>query len=58
MGQKGSKYARKHLLTQTEMPAQKSAQPHQILKDKLSDDNRIIWDILCEPSNFEGGNTS
>lgn len=53
MGQKGSKYARKHLLTQTEMPAQKSAQPHQILKDKLSDDNRIIWDILCEPSNFE-----
>ncbi len=53
MGQKGSKYARKHLLQQNEAAAQKSAQPHQVLKDRLSDDNQIIWDILCEPNNFE-----
>lgn len=53
MGQKGSKYARKHLLDNTETQELNSAQPNHSAKNKLSDDNQIIWDILCEPYNFE-----
>ena len=32
---------------------QQSAAPHQAVKNKLSDDNQIIWDILSEPYHFE-----
>ena len=53
MGQKGSKYARKHLLDNTETQELNSAQPNHSAKNKLSNDNQIIWDILCEPYNFE-----
>ena len=53
MGQKGSKYARKHQTASPKINEQKSAAPHQAIKDKLSEDNQIIWDILSEPYNFE-----
>lgn len=51
MRQKGSKYARKHLIPQTSVAP--NTEPQQLLKNKLSDDNQIIWDILCEPNQFE-----
>ena len=53
MGQKGSKYARKHLMENSEPSALASARKNEAPKNKLSDDNQIIWDILCEPYNFE-----
>lgn len=53
MGQKGSKYARKHQIISPKANEQQSAAPHQAVKNKLSDDNQIIWDILSEPYHFE-----
>lgn len=53
MGQKGSKYARKHQETSPKTNEQKSAEHIQAIKDKLSEDNQIIFSILSEPYNFE-----
>ncbi len=53
MGQKGSKYARKHLLNNDETLKSNSVQPEPSTNGKLSDDSQVIWDILCEPYNFE-----
>ena len=53
MGQKGSKYARKHQIISPKANEQQSAASHQAVKNKLSDDNQIIWDILSEPYHFE-----
>ena len=53
MGQKGSKYARKHQENYPKTNEQKSAEHLQAIKDKLSEDNQIIFSILSEPYNFE-----
>lgn len=51
MGQKGSKYARKH---QADIASvSQPQQPQQKIKNNLADEDKIIWDILCEPYNFE-----
>lgn len=51
MGQKGSKYARKH---QADLePASQTPQPQQKIQNNLAEDDKIIWDILCTPYNFE-----
>ena len=52
MRQKGSKYARKH---RVEIPkgTNETLFPHDSIRQKISDNDRVVWDILCEPDHFE-----
>lgn len=52
MRQKGSKYARKHRVEIPE-PANEALFPHDSIRQKISDNDRVVWDILCEPDHFE-----
>ena len=51
MRQKGSKYARKH---RVEIPkgTNETLFPHDSIRQKISDNDRVVWDILCEPDHF------